>query len=514
MRTTLAALAVLALSAVACTLPDVQGGSNGNDRSTGGDQGEELLTGAMVVSPDGKYALMQRNETSVLLDIQAHTAREMPEQAGRFLFAKSGSVGVAINQAGTELTAYDLTSLTSLWKARPAMAAGHVVALAKLSDDGKFLVLGDAGGVLVLDGATGERRGIAQVGSTPYELSFVPGTDRALVVGTTRWTDHKPLTDVIDVDLATLSVAHVDVPNCSAPVVVTPDAKRALLSPTFCEDVASNTKQTWTNPDPVSVIDLGAEGPVFRLNLPGFGPVAMDAEGSRAVAYLDMERIDPSMFPDASKIPDKSGPRYHIMQIDPASLAYTLTPVGDVLPRFAMTRDGSKLLVDATVTLVRGGVSVKASIGSDGVSVSANLFGGSESLFGVFDLDQRVYAPITGPKASLDRFVQMGDNAHVFGLTMTPDGLGGDLYRIDIDAHAVTAFGRSYRDIGLLPDGKSLLLRQRLPAGSTQAGGTISWFRRESYCVSLDGITCEWSLDFQDTKPFSTGTVCEGSHDC
>src|SRR6185437_2093068 len=119
---------------------------------------------------------------------------------------------------------------------------------------------------------------------------------------------------------------HVGVPNCTAPIEVLPDASRALLSPTFCEEgKASTSKDQWTNPDPVSIIDLPADGPHFLKNLPGFGPVAMTPDKTRAVAYLDMQRIDESMFEDKSKIPSKTGPRYHIMTIDPKSLAYELS---------------------------------------------------------------------------------------------------------------------------------------------------------------------------------------------
>src|SRR5215510_11313005 len=90
-------LVSLCLTLAACVAPVApQGGSNGNDRSNGGEQGEALLTGAMVLSPDGKFALMQRNQTSVLLDVDARAAHELPEQVERFVFAKTGGKGIAI----------------------------------------------------------------------------------------------------------------------------------------------------------------------------------------------------------------------------------------------------------------------------------------------------------------------------------------------------------------------------------------------------------------------------------
>lgn len=514
MRTSsLLAFACVALAA--CTVPTLQGGSNSNDRSDGGSQGELLLTGAMAVSPDGKYALMQRNSTSVLLDIEQMKPREMREQVGRFLFPKGGQVGIAVLADGVTLVAYELATGAEKWRQRPELAGGQVT-LARLSDDAQHLILGNDEAVLVLDGATGAKRGSVEIGSQPTELTFVPGTKRALVVGSTRWIDHLPATAVVDVDLATLGSKTIDVPNCEAPIDVLPDASRAFLSPTFCqEDRASTPKEQWTNPDPVSVIDLTAQGPQFLKNLPGFGPTAMDAEGKRVVAYLDMKRLDATMFDDPSAIPSASGPRYHLMTIDPRSLAFKLSPVGDVLPRFAMTRDGKSLLVDATVQLVRGESSIKASIDASGkVSVSFNLFGKTDALSGLFDLDASVYQPLTGPRASLDRFVQMGDGQRVYGLAMSLDGSGGDLFRIDLGAKSVTMLDQSLRDIGLLPDGQTLLLRRRLPAVQTQGSAGIEWYRREKYCLSLDGLTCSAEVDFQDSVPFQSGPQCTESHDC
>ena len=509
-------LLLLAASVAACTAPTApQGGSNGNDRSNGGEQGETLLTGAMVVSPDGKFALMQRNATSVLLDVENRRVRELPVQVDRFVFAKTGGWGIAVlaNRAG--VVRYDLATTSETWRTTPAFLTTAGAMLARLSDDGRNLVLGDADRVLVLDAEKGDVRGAAKVGSIPAELAFVPGTSRALIVGTTRWANHLPDTDVVDVDLVSLATTRTSVPNCTAPIEVLPDASRALLSPTFCEEGQATSKGQWTNPDPVSVIDLAADGPHFLKNLPGFGPVAMDPSSHRAVAYLDVERMDEAMFTDKAKIPSRSGARYHIMTIDPKTLAYDLSPVGNVLPRFAMAKDGKALLVDATVQQVRGEATVKATIdGSGRVTVAVELFGKSASLFGLFDLEAKTYAPFGGPAASLDRFVQMGDGARVFTLKLSADGSGGDLYRIDVQAKTATSLGKNLRDIGLLADQKTMLLRERLPAVQVKTNTSVDWFRREKYCFSLDGITCTSEIEFQDSKPFQSGPSCTDYHDC
>ncbi len=496
-----------------CVMPTVEGGANAHDRSNGGEQGERLPTGSMSVSSDGQYAIMQRNETTVLLDVANRTTREFPEQVQRFIFAKSGPRGFALFADGQTVVSYKLPNLDEEWRATPELSMEAT--LARLSGDDAHLVLGDAARILVLDASNGEMRGEIDVGSYPDQLTFVPDSARALVVGTVQWDDHLPSTRVVDVNLDTLDARSVEVPNCNAPLVVLPDASRAFLSPTFCEEGRSpGETATWTNPDPVSVIDLGEDGPTFVKNLPGFGPVSMDDDGSLAVAFLDVERMDETMFDDEEKIPSRTGDRYHIMTIDPDTLAYELTPVGDLLPRFAMTRNGGALLVDATVQHFRGKAKVEATLDSNGrVTVKVDVFGSVDSLFGLFDLETHEYAPFSG-RAPLDRFVQMGDEERVFTLVTRWDGMGGDLYRIDIPSETTTSMNWSLRDIGLLSDGETMVLRERLPAVSVETDAGLDWYRRERYCFSKDGVTCLWDVEFEDSVPFMSGPNCTDYHDC
>jgi hypothetical protein len=41
-----------------------------------------------------------------------------------------------------------------------------------------------------------------------------------------------------------------------------------------------------------------------------------------------------------------------------------------------------------------------------------------------------------------------------------------------------------------------------------------SWYRREKFCFSLDGIACFASIEFEDSTPFQTGPTCTSYHDC
>jgi hypothetical protein len=495
----------------ACTPPVVEGGSNGNDRTEGGTQGEVLLTGAMVVSPDGNYALMQRNQTSVLVDIPRRSAVPLAAQVDRWVFARTAPTALAVVD-DSNVVAFTLPARTEAWRVR----TDQPVTMLRLSEDDTTVVVGSGSGLRLLEAHTGAQLAEVAVDGAATELSFAPARGSAIVTGTTRWQDHKPATELVEINLSTGATQRTTIPNCSAPIAVLPDASRAFVSPTFCEEGGASTPQAgWTNPDPVSVVDLPAEGPRFRENLPGFGPVALDDQGTRAVAYLDTQRMIPSMFADQTKVPPTSGPRYHIMRIDPKTLGFELTPIGDLLPRFALTRDGTALLVDATVQNVRGEASLKVNLDSSGkLAVSFHLFGSIDTLFGVFDLEQATFTPTSGPAAPLDRFVQMGDGQRVFTLANRADGMGGDLYRIDVGARATTNLSRSLRDIGVLPDGATLLLRERLPAAQVQTATQTEWYRRERYWLSLDGISATWTLDYQDATPFQVGAKCTSYHDC
>ncbi|HEY8072833.1 MAG TPA: hypothetical protein VIF62_01955 [Labilithrix sp.] len=499
-------------------------GANQNDRSASRD-GEELLTGAMVVSPSGRFIVMQRNTVTLVYDVGSETYREIATPFARVAFAKRADVVFALSADGN-LRALDLATLAERW----SIAAAASATLLRLSDDDGALLFGDGQTVRVIDAQTGA---VTTSVSAPQAgfAAFVPGARRALVVGHTLWHDAGPHTPVYDLDLAGARAAStVDVPNCEAPIVVTPNGARAFLSPTYCSPGAQAVPgEKWTNPDPVSVIDLAASGSSFVKNLPGFGPVVMSSDGTRLVAYLDVKRMDPSMFSDPKQVPWADGQRYYLETIDPASLGFSLAGIGNAIPRFAMTADGRGLLVDAsqkftsrTVIAARATVSV----GPDGVSATAetnlDVFG-SSSAFGYFDFQAQSYSAFAGPSAPLDRFVQFADG-RVLTLARRADGLGGTPYLIDVRSRQTFAlqgnFGSGVRDVGLAIGGASAFLRLRLPADIHDGG----FYSREGLCVSADG-TCGVNLtaSYEASIPFalvpptpapSPVDECPGGHDC
>lgn len=489
-----AATMMMVLGSAACAdvgdpTQGTQGGANTNDRSSGGDEGEKLLTGAMTISPNSKYILAARSDLTIVVDVQAETLKELPFKADRWVFSKTRDVAYAMlpNRAG--IVAVDLATGEELWKVMPAFIATEGATLAKVTNDDRTLVVGDYERVFFIDTKDGDVRATAKVGPRPVDLEILPNDTKAVVVGATSWATGKPLTPVSLVDLGTHASSSIEIPNCSSPIAVVPDGSRLMISPTFCtpESSGSDAPQGgWTSPDPVSMIDVDhTTGTLkFLKNLPGFGPVAQLGNG-KAVAYLDMKRIDRSMFDDPSQIPSESGPQFHLMTIDPMSMKFDLAPIGNALPRFAASKDGHSLLVDASVTMTRSEATAKISFDGSSIKAEVGVFtDASGSLFGVFDTNTKIYTPFSGAKASLDRFVQTSDGSKVF--TLEGEALGdASLYGVDLAARTSFDTGRELRDIGILADGR-LVLRVRLDMEGR--------FPREEFCFSLDAKTCTGSV--------------------
>jgi hypothetical protein len=219
------------------------------------------------------------------------------------------------------------------------------------------------------------------------------------------------------------------------------------------------------------------------------------------------------LFDDQAQVPRGTDDQFHLMTIDPKTLRFRLAAIGGALPRFALTRDGKSLLVDASTVSMRAIGSASVNLSVDGLHAKASLFGGTGAApFGRFDLDAQAYVSFVGSAARLDRFVQTADGQSVFTLHATADGLGGDLYKVDLQTGETTAKGCSLRDIGLLGDGQTLLMRIRRGA---HQDAKENWYRQESYCYSKDGSTCTSIVDFRDSKPFASGLHCnDNSHDC
>lgn len=483
-------------------------GANQNDRSRTQD-GDDLQTGAMVVSPDGRYIVLQRNTVTLIYDADSASYHELPEVLLRVAFAKRSQV-VYAELAGGRVQAIDLATRAVRWT--HTLPSSERSTLFRLSDDDGTVLLINGSGAHALAGADGSLLSTTSgIGAARF-AAFVPGSTRALIVSPTVWRDGGPHTPVTSIDLQGVQQRSVtDVANCEAPIVVLPNATRAFLSPTYCSPGSQAVPgETWTNPDPVSVIELDADRITFNKNLPGFGPVSMAEDGSRLVAYLDTARMDPAMFDDPQQVPWKDGERYHLMTIDPATLRFSLARIGNAIPRFALTGDGRGLLVDAsTKATSRSKIAARASVtlGPDGLSAEAeanvDVFG-SASAFGYFDLDRQSFSAFDGVRAPLDRFVQFAGGRFVLTLGKRADGLGGVPFLIDLQTRRTTQlqgnFGSGVRDVGLSADGTVALLRLRLPANVHDGG----FYSREGLCASSDG-TCGVTLTatYEAQVPFA-----------
>jgi hypothetical protein len=485
-------------------------GANANDRSMVKD-GESIATGSMIVSPSGKYIVMQRNSVTLIHDVAQRSYLEAAFYAQRVGFSPNSEIAYVTHSlnGSPSISAIDLASGAALWSRSLPEPASSL----RVSPSGASIALSDARGAFFVSAQRGEISGRFPVASAVSFSAWIPNSNRALFVAQTRWPDGKPHTPVYVADGTSGLAKTLDVPNCESPIVVTPDGKRAFLSPTYCVPGAQAVPgQVWTNPDPVSVIDLDASGAQFVKNLPGFGPVVMDNEGSRVVAYLDTQRMDAAMFDDPRQVPSKDFDRYHLMTIDPKTLKFSLAPIGNAIPRFAMTRDGRGLLVDASYKVSsRSKLAVKAQgsigVGIDGItggaSVDQNVFGSGRA-FGYFNLISQKFEGFDGPAMSLDRFVQLADGRTVLALAARADGLGGDPFVINLSSKTVTKLGCNYekgvRDVGVSSDGRTAYLRLRLAANHKDK----AFYSREGLSVTADG-SCAVGLEaeYEASVPFS-----------
>ena len=473
-----------------------QGGANANDRSAGGNDGELLETGAMAISPSGAYVIAQRNTSTLIVDVKGQSYRELAFQGERFVFSQSREVVYVLLADRAGVIAMDLASGTELWRTVPAFKSSVGAFLARVTADDHTLVIADYDRVFFLDAKTGDVRTATTVGVLPTDLEIMADGKHALVVASTTWDDAGPHTPVSLVDLEKQTASTIDIPNCAAPMTILPDAARALVSPTFCVRDQKTAPPGWRNPDPVSVIDLDTAAGTLKFvkNLPGFGPTALLDDG-RAVAYLDMKRIDESMFDDKAQIPKAGSGQFHLMLIQPKTMKFELVPIGDTLPRFAPSKDGKSLLVDATVSVVRSEASASITLDGSGLhaEVKTSSFGDtSGSLFGAFDLAGKKYVPFSGPAASLDRFVQLADGSQVY--TLRNNGRGGDLFGIDLGTKTTIDLGKNLRDVGVLPDGRTLVFRIRLEA-------TGDGYLREEFCFTTDARVCNTSVPYKSPVP-------------
>lgn len=397
------------------------GGANEGGKAPGsGDTGIDLAVGEIAVDPQGRYFVSQADGKLMVADLDSRRFREIkglptptrlafwPTSVGQgfFLLSRAGSQ--------EEVISYDLGKSKEVWRKKLPRSDEAL----QVDEAGSRLVLWQPSGLVALDTTSGGEIGKV----TPEAETFLVDVDlvQGRLITTARGKPDAKGLPTAQIHLRALAdlaetCPRVVVPNCADELVISGDGKRAFLAPTFC------------GRDPVSVIDLVACS--FDKNLPGFGPVALSDNGRTAVAFLDRDNDDPLAPP----IPDevkKSEDRYHLMFLDTNTLAFGTTPVGQELPRYAVTPDGQLLLVDAW-----------AQAKEDNVRI--------------IDTATRTIRPVTGPSIQLSSYVLLPDSTAAFALHKDA------LYELDIVAAKTSILPLSFTPthINRTPTGDRLLLR-------------------------------------------------------
>lgn len=408
---------ICALPVVAALLACGGGGANMNQKGVGNQPGGvQLGIGDIAVAPVGNYVVFTRNNKLAVGWVATGQVQALPvDSPSRLAFSYQRGVVYVGSASTNEVDAVNVKTRTLLWHSPVDDASTDGLRLEASRDD-HFVVASSSYGIQVFDAQTGQERLSQNFDRGVADVEILPDSARVLVEEKEIWQSETPETRISLIGMGTGVTTTINVPNCASQVVVSADGKRAFVAPTTC------------NKDPVSVVDLspGSEG--FDKNLPGFGPVARAPRGNIAVAFYDRDQADPSLFADPSKMPGPNTARYQLMLIDTGTLKYDFAPVGDNLPRFAVTPDGNVLLVDSTW---------------------------SGDTTRIFDVQSRSFRTLSGPVVRLDNFAMSSDSKHAYVLQ-------NDVFDLDIDAATDSHLGLDFtpENINISADNQYLFLRK------------------------------------------------------
>lgn len=416
------------------------GGANQGGAAPGsGDKGIAVGLGQLAVDPTGRYYLSEQDKKLVLGDLREKTSRALADvpTPDRLAFFEGARTGIFVVSKGTgELLAYDIDGKQIVFR----VPLSGVVGMRTVPGTANLL-LWTAGDLHVVDGLTGKTlakhslTGDARI----EDVDVVADGSRVVVTHATVWTGEGqeaiPAARVDILASADLSaLCNLSARTCASELVLSTDGGRAFLAPTTCAK------------DPVTVLDVSAECKVIK-QLAGFGPVALSPDGATAVAFLDRDTKDPNAppVPDDVKASDS---RYHLSFIDTATLEYTTYPVGGSLPRYALSTDGSLVLLDAQLS-------------ADNVKI--------------LDIEARALRTVSGPHTLLEQFVLLPDGQSIYTLTgegeykvelSTKEGVATgsrntNLLRVDLAAATSKKLDVAFTPASLnrLPDGSSVLVR-------------------------------------------------------
>ena len=393
------------------------GGLNENQKAPG-DQpgGVQVGMGDIAVAPSGDFVVFKRGTELAVGWPATGAVQTLPVTAPtRLAFSRTRPVVYVGSETDSSVHAIDVETREELWRAPIFDAAGATLRIAATADDAR-VVLSTWDQVVLLDAGTGDELTSLSAGSVVVDLEILPDDARALIVPGHTWVDGTATTRITVLDLHEGAAHDFDVPNCSDNIVVPKDGARAFLAPTTC------------NADPISIIDLAPGAEQFVKNLPGFGPLALGPDGVTAVGFLDGNNIDPTLFDDLAQIPEVDETNtYFLMVLDTEDLSYEFHPVGLELPRYAITPNGSVLLVDTAI-----GAPVR-----------------------LFDIESGTFRAVAGPPILLNDFVLTSDSVHAYALY-------GELYDLNIELAETAEIPTEFTplNINIAPDDRTLYLRE------------------------------------------------------
>lgn len=400
------------------------GGANRNARAPGNIPGGiAVRAGDVAVAPRGDWFVTLKGQQTMVgsvggQEVKPATSVDKPDllafwtRGDGFFALHKDRAGPTNGETGREtLVSFDRANNREVWRKSLDRRTTRL-------DVANNRVLLTGNDLLFLDAADGRQVAVHQSATGVHDVDVIHGGAHVLITENTNWEGSDPAT--------TLSVANTEdgttestttTENCADDVEVSQDESTAYLAPTLCQK------------DPVTVLSLDGNVVSVRKQMPGFGPVAQSPNGGHmVVAFLDRDAEAPrgATIPDSVK---NSRERYHLMFIDTQTLDFTTSPVGDELPRYAFTPDGSKLLVDTPMAFF--------------------------SSIHVMDLASRTMRKVMGPPVQLNNFTLSPDSARAFVAE-------NQLWVLDVNAASIRLTGLSVPPAGvnLTADGVTVLITQ------------------------------------------------------
>lgn len=410
---------------------EIDGGLNQNQHTPGNeDDGTALGMGDIAVDPTGSLFISSSNDKMIVGHIDTAEIEKVSAvgKPYRVAFGREGQVFVTSSDDYGILVAYNVHTKQVSWSLDINLLNISFndwfvnFPLLNITEAGDKIVVTDPQSLRVFSTADGSKLHELTFSQDIIDVDLHPDGDRIIITLDHTWVGSLPNTQIYIYSMSTKQKTRIAVPNCSDELVLAKNGEVGFLAPTRCVEQNGDEK------DPVSVVDINSS--TFVRNLPGFGPTAVMLEGQMAVAFMDLDNLDESLFDSPEDIPQNSASRYHLMFIDVATLKFDTIEIGDNLPRYAMTPDGQMLLIDASTWF-------------------------QDARIRLLDIPTRTLQMVAGPDVRLNNYVITSDSTNVF---LLDDGLF-NLSVADLVIDTVPLLFTP-QNLNITPDDSRLLLRE------------------------------------------------------